>query len=201
MAEYVCVRASEILGQKELVAYLKSQFPRITKQVGRSIVPGTECVEARVLSDSSEFYEIREFIGVRRKQHAHGFSDFSIGRYIRTYTKKDLLNAEILLLKSVPHFEPCGEECGTVYELCATTAIGVDRSLILSSTFAMSLRRRTYRKPLHGSSGLSLRISHEPSWKTSLRAQDSDQFSISGIPSGNQTFLGQTRGEEIEKEV
>ncbi len=108
-----------MLGQQELVEFLKSRFPGATKQIGRAFVPGTECVEVRVPSDSSEFEEIREFIVTRRRQKVRGFSAFSLGRYLRKYTKKQLLDAEILLLNPVSHFEPSGEECGTVYEtLC-----------------------------------------------------------------------------------
>jgi len=119
MAEYLSLRASETLGQEELVRFLKSRFPAATKQIGRLIVPGTECVDARVPSNSREFEEIRDFIVTRRRQQVPGFSDFSIGSYLRKYTKKELLDAEILLLERVSHFEPSGEECGTVYEtLC-----------------------------------------------------------------------------------
>jgi len=58
MTEYVNVRASETLGQGELVSFLKSRFPRAAKPVGRTIVEGTECVEVRVASNSPEFEEI-----------------------------------------------------------------------------------------------------------------------------------------------
>lgn len=119
MAEYLIVRASEILGQEELVDFLKSRFPADTTRIGRALVPGTECVEARVRSDSPEFDELREFIITKRRQQVLGFSAFNLGRYLRKYTKKQLLDSEILLLNPVSHFEPSGEECGTVYEtLC-----------------------------------------------------------------------------------
>lgn len=119
MSEFVNVRASEVLDQGELVRYLKSQFPTITKKVGQSPIPGTECVEVRVPSDSPEFDAIQRFIDEKRKQGIHGFTDFSIGRYLRRYTKAELRVAEILLLKISSHFEPCGEECGTIYKtLC-----------------------------------------------------------------------------------
>jgi hypothetical protein len=119
MAEYLCVRATEVLGQEELVGFLKSRFPKATKQIGRAFVSGTECVEVRVPCDSSEFEEIREFIVTRRRQQVRAFSAFNLGRYLRKYTKKQLLDSEILRLNPISHFEPSGEECGTVYEtLC-----------------------------------------------------------------------------------
>lgn len=119
MTEYVNVRASETLEQGELVAFLKSQFPRATKPVGRTIVEGTECVELRVPSHSPEFEEIRRFVEAKRKQGLRGFTDFTIGWPLRKYTKTELGNAEILRLTIPSHFEPCGEECGTIYEtLC-----------------------------------------------------------------------------------
>jgi hypothetical protein len=119
MTEYVNVRASETLGQEELVSFLKSRFPEVTRPVGRAIVEGTECVEIRVLSNSPEFEEIREFIDAKRKQGVPAFSDFSIGWYVRKYTKAELQNAEVLRLTITSHFEPSGEVCGTIYEtLC-----------------------------------------------------------------------------------
>jgi hypothetical protein len=80
MTEYVKVRASETLGQGELVSFLKSRFPRAAKPVGRTIVEGTKCVEVRIASNSPEFEEIRNFIDAKRKQGQPGFSDFTIGR-------------------------------------------------------------------------------------------------------------------------
>jgi hypothetical protein len=120
MSEFVNVRASEILDQGELVRFLKSRFPKTTRPVGSPRrVEGTECVEVRVPSNSPEFEEIRRFIDVKRKQGLHGFSAFTIGWYLRKYTKAELQQAEVLWLKNLPHFEPCGEECGTIYEtLC-----------------------------------------------------------------------------------
>ncbi len=119
MTEYVNVRASETLGQEELVAFLKVRFAGATRPVGRTIVKGTECVEVRVPSNSPEFEEIRGFIDDRRRRGQRGFSDFTIGWYLRKYTREELRNAEVLRLAISPHFEPCGEECGTIYEtLC-----------------------------------------------------------------------------------
>jgi len=119
MSEYVNVRASETLGQEELVSFLKSRFPEATKPIGRTLVEGTECVEVRVPSNSPEFEEIRRFIDARRKQGQRGFSDFTIGWCLRKYTKAELQNAEVLRLTIASHFEPSGEECGTIYEtLC-----------------------------------------------------------------------------------
>src|SRR5438034_8255889 len=83
MTEYVNVRASETLDQGELVAFLKSRFAAAMRPVGRTTVEGTECVEVRVSSNSPEFEEIRRFIVARRKQGLHGFSDFTIGWYLR----------------------------------------------------------------------------------------------------------------------
>ena len=119
MTEYVKVRASEILHQEELVRFLKSRFPSFTHPLGRAIGEGTETVEARVPSASREFEEIRDFITARRERGLHGFADFTIGHYLRKYTKAELQNAEVLRLTIASHFEPSGEECGTIYEtLC-----------------------------------------------------------------------------------
>jgi hypothetical protein len=125
MIEYVIVRASEILNQGELVAFLKTRFAGITKPVRPTIVKGTECVEVRVPSKSPEFEEIRKFIVTRRTQGLHGYSDFTIGHYLRKYEKAELHHAEILRLNIVARFEPSGEECGTIYEtLCNHCNLG-----------------------------------------------------------------------------
>ena len=119
MKEYVNVRASETLDQDELVAFLKSRFPKITRPVGHRSPKGTECVEVRVASNSPELEEIRSFIDARRTQGLRAYCKFNIGWYLRKYTEEELQQAEALWVKDLPHFEPCGEECGTVYEtLC-----------------------------------------------------------------------------------
>ena len=119
MTDFVNVRASETLGQKELVSFLKSRFPKFARPIGRGGIERAECVEVRVPSNSPEFEEIRKFVDARRKQGQGGFSDFSIGWCLRKYTKTELQNAEILRLTIESHFEPSGEECGTIYEtLC-----------------------------------------------------------------------------------
>jgi hypothetical protein len=119
MIEYVNVRASEILDQDELVSFLKARFPDSTKTIGKMRLKGYETVEIRVLAHSREFEEIRDFIAARRLQGQREYTDFTIGWVLRSYTKSDLQNAEALMIKIAPHFEPSGEECGTVYEtLC-----------------------------------------------------------------------------------
>lgn len=144
MTEYVNVRASETLGQEELVSFLKSRFPDATKPVGRTVVEGTECVEVRVPSNSPEFEEIRRFIDAKRKRGQRGFSDFTIGSYLRKYTKAELRNAQVLRLKITPHFEPSGEECGTIYEtLCNHCNLGRQASDLI-----LDLRRVPQHKDI-----------------------------------------------------
>lgn len=144
MTEYINVRASEILGQHALVSFLKSRFPDATRPVGRAIIEGTECVEARVRSDSAEFEEIRDFIDMRRRLGQRAFAEFSIGWYLRKYTKRELENAEVLRLKIASHFEPSGEECGTIYEtLCDHCNHGRQISDLI-----LDLRRAPQRKDI-----------------------------------------------------
>ena len=132
MLEYVNVRASETLGQQELVQFLKSRYPKRTRLVGRSVVEGTECVETRVSSNSTEFCEIRDFIQKKRALGQHGFSDFSIGWYVRKYSESELQKAEVLRLMINSHFEPCGEECGTLYEtICNYCNLGHQKSELI----------------------------------------------------------------------
>jgi hypothetical protein len=123
--EYIIIRATETLGQDALVSFLKTRFPEVTKAIGRTVIKGTECVEACILSNSPEFEEIRGFIDLRRNQVLHAYSDFTIGWYNRKYTKYELQNAEILKLTITSHFEPSGEECGTIYNtLCNHCNLG-----------------------------------------------------------------------------
>ena len=118
MSEYVNVRASETLGQEELVSFLKSLLPDAVL-ICQLYVCGINAAEVSVPSNSPEFEEIRRFIDARRKLGQRGFSDFTIGWYLRKYTKAELQNAEVLRLTIASHFEPSGEECGTIYEtLC-----------------------------------------------------------------------------------
>ena len=144
MTEYVNLRATETLGQQELVSFLKSRFPKATKPIGRTVIKGTECVEIRVPSISPEFEEIRKFIDARRSKGQPGFSDFTIGWYLRKYTKAELQNAEILRLTIASHFEPSGEECGTIYQtLCNHCNLGCQVSDLI-----LDLRRVPQHKDI-----------------------------------------------------
>ena len=145
MTEYVNVGASEILDQGELVAFLKSRFGQRTKTVGRPIIKGTESVEVRVRSNSPEFEEIRQFIRALRTQGAEASYKLPIGSCLRKYTEQELRQAEMLRLRIHSHFEPCGEECGTIYEtLCNHCNWG--RQL---SDLALDLRRVPQHKDIH----------------------------------------------------
>jgi hypothetical protein len=125
MTEYLNIRASETLGQGTLVKFLKFRFPQSTKAIGRAIVQGTESVETRVVSGSAKFEEIRRFVDRERKRRVPGFTDFTIGQYLRKYTKSELHNAEVLRVTIPTYFEPSGEECGTIYQtLCDKCNLG-----------------------------------------------------------------------------
>lgn len=126
MHEYVNVRASESMEQGELVAFLKQHFPRETHRVGRVAMPGTETIEARFPANSDEFLEVKNFINSRRNQKAYRFV---LSWMLRKYKKSELETAEILLLRINPHFEPSGEECGTIYTtLCRMCNLGRQES-------------------------------------------------------------------------
>jgi hypothetical protein len=145
VAEYVNIRASEILDQGELVAFLKSRFGPRTRSVGRHVIEGTECVELVVRPDSPEFDEISQFIATRSAQGEKAYSIIPLGWYVRKYTKRELHEAEILQLQIRSHFEPSGEECGTIYEsLCPHCNLG--RQL---SDLALDLRRVPQHKDIH----------------------------------------------------
>src|SRR5438270_3487156 len=134
MTEYVNVRASETLGQGELVAFLKSRFTNIVRLVGRTVITGTECVEVRVPSVSPEFDEIRRFVQSGRAQSKKVF-DVTLAWYLRKYTRAELEKAEVLCLWIPSHFEPSGEECGTVYHnLCEFCNLGAQASDLILDT-------------------------------------------------------------------
>jgi hypothetical protein len=118
MTEYLILRASEILDQGELVAFLESNFPR-TRPIGKDFTKGARTVEIRVPAASPEFREIERFIASKREGNEKAFQHFPIASYLRKYSKTELAQAEVLPLTIASHFEPSGEECGTIYEtLC-----------------------------------------------------------------------------------
>jgi len=137
MREYLNLRASETLGQEELVAFLENRFPKATRPIGRQVIEGTKCVETRVRTDSQEFREIASFVDSRRARGQKHFEYFPIASYLRKYTKDELRNAEALTLNISSYFEPSGEECGTIYEtLCKKCNLGRQVSdLILDLRF------------------------------------------------------------------
>jgi hypothetical protein len=125
MREYLILRVSEILEQHELVEFLESRFPHATREIGKTQAKGTKCVEVRVPADSPEFKEISRFVNSKRALGLKAFAHFPIASYLRKYRKDELQNAEALLLKISAHFEPSGEECGTVYEtICKECNMG-----------------------------------------------------------------------------
>jgi len=142
--EYVSIRASEILGQNELVELLKSRFPESAKRVGGPTIEGAETFEVNIPTDSPKFEEVGSLISTRRKEGVHAFNAFTIGRYIRKYTKTELHKAEVLLLNIAPHFEPAGEDCGTIYEtLCPYCNLGQQMSDLI-----LDLRRAPQHKDI-----------------------------------------------------
>jgi hypothetical protein len=141
MTEFVTLRASQILDQGELILFLKRQFGDSLRVVGKSL-PGLETFEVRIKVPSQEFDSISEFIRSRRFDGAEEFVKYALGRVNRRYTKHDLVSAELLWATIVPHFEPCGEECGTAYEtLCTHCNLGRQVSDLL-----LDLRRAPQHK-------------------------------------------------------
>ena len=82
--------------------------------MGRKIIVGTECVETRVRADSQEFDAISDFIEGQRAQGVAGYAGFSIELVSSKYTKVELRNAELLLVKIPSYFEPTGEKRGAI---------------------------------------------------------------------------------------
>ena len=115
MKQYLSIRASQLLHQHELIELLKSLFPESVKQVGNVTLEGCKTYEVRILSTSPKLQEIRSFILTKREQEARGFAGYTIGRYLRSYTKDELRNADIVYLRIEREFERAGEECGTIY--------------------------------------------------------------------------------------
>jgi hypothetical protein len=143
MTEFLTLRASQILGQGELIRFLKALFGQSVRVVGKSL-PGTETVEIHIKVPSKEFDSVSQFIRSRRSNGAEGFVNFALGRIVRRYTKRDLANALLLRATIVPHFEPSGEECGTAYEtLCTHCNLGRQVSDLL-----LDLRRAPQHKDI-----------------------------------------------------
>lgn len=144
MQEYLALRASETLGQAELVEFLESRFPAATRTIGQEVVPGTRCVETRVPVKSQAFQDIARLIASRRAEGQKAFDFFPVASYLRKYAKNELRDAELLNLDISAHFEPAGEECGTIYEtLCQDCNMGRQ-----SSELILDLRRAPQGKDM-----------------------------------------------------
>ena len=120
MQEFLSLRAFPG-SQEDLVSFLESSFrdeTRILNERSAALIPASKCVETRVPLDSEAFQRIKRFIEQKRKQDVEGYQYLTVD-LLRKYSKNELQNAEVLLLKIRSHFEPSGEECGTIYEtLC-----------------------------------------------------------------------------------
>lgn len=120
MREFVILRAFAG-SQGELMAFLESTFPNETRVLNErqaADIPESKSVEIRVPLNSDAFHEIRNFIESKRRQSADGYQ-YIAAKLVRTYSEGELQDGTILLLKISAHFEPAGEECGTIYEtLC-----------------------------------------------------------------------------------
>jgi hypothetical protein len=124
MNEFVTLRASRILNQDELIRFLNERFGDSVRVIGKSL-PGMETVEVSIKVPSHKFDSVNDFIQSRRSDGAKEFTKYSLGRVNRKYTKSDLSSAPLLWATIIPHFEPCGEECGTTYEtLCGHCNLG-----------------------------------------------------------------------------
>jgi hypothetical protein len=124
MTEFMTLRASQILNQGELIRFLNKQFGKSVRVVGKSL-PGMETVEVCIKVPSKEFDLVNDFICSRRSDGAEEFVNYTLGRINRKYTQRELASAPLLWAKIIPHFEPCGEECGTTYEtLCGHCNLG-----------------------------------------------------------------------------
>ncbi len=120
MQEFLSLRAFSG-NQDDLVAFLESNFPRQTRVLNPRLaarIPESKSVEIRVPLNSHAFQEINGFIESKRNQNIDGYK-YVTTTVMRKYSESDLQSAEILLLTIRSHFEPSGEECGTIYEtLC-----------------------------------------------------------------------------------
>ncbi|MGI4828668.1 MAG: hypothetical protein ACRYFU_10840 [Janthinobacterium lividum] len=140
--EYIKIRASEILGQHELIELLNARFPELATRVGDLGFPGTGVIEARVPLDSPKLQEIRDLIAAKRKQGVPEYAVLAIGEYVRSYTVAELRNAEALLLKIAAYCEHAGEQCGTVYEtLCPHCNLGRQMSDLILNPRRMPKRK------------------------------------------------------------
>ena len=145
MREYFVVRASEILYQGELVAFLKLRFSNNLKTKIPSMKSArVESVEVKVPSKSPEFDEIREFIETKREQGLPGFCNFPLGRYARSYSTADLQSAELLKVNIASHINSTGLESGTIYEtICRFCNFGRQMSELV-----LDLRRAPQSKDI-----------------------------------------------------
>lgn len=143
MKEFATIRAFAG-SQDELICFLESELPSVTKVLNAQIalrIPKSKCVETRVATNSTSFREIQSFVISKREQGEAGY-EYLTTSLIRRYTITELHNAEVLWLNIEPHFEPAGEECGTIYETsCRYCNLGQQMSDLI-----LDLRRAPQHK-------------------------------------------------------
>jgi hypothetical protein len=72
---------------------------------------------ARKLEVTADQAVFSEIASVQKTLKARGGAGlFTSWQVRRTYTKSELANAQLFQLVTTQMFEPCGEDCGTVYE-------------------------------------------------------------------------------------
>jgi len=132
--------------QDDFVDFLESHFPEQTQVLNArsaTLIPNTKCVETRVPVNSSSFQEIKTFIDSKRNQNEEHYQ-YITTRLLRKYSAAELQNAEILRLTITSHFEPSGEECGTIYEtVCNHCNLGWQASALI-----LDLRRAPQHKDI-----------------------------------------------------
>jgi hypothetical protein len=145
MQEFVSLRAFSG-SQDDLIVFLESNFgeeTRILNERSAALIPASKSVETRVPLDSEAFQRIKHFIERKRKQDIDSYQYLTID-LLRKYSKAELDSAEVLLLKIRSHFEPSGEECGTIYEtLCDHCNLGRQASDLI-----LDLRRVPQHKDI-----------------------------------------------------
>jgi hypothetical protein len=126
MIETVIIRASEAAGEEKLVRFLRRRFPSATRAVSRLNIAGIDCVETRIPASGREFSELQQFILQKRKERS---LLLPVGWLVRKYSHMELERADAVILTISKHFEPCGQECGTVYRtLCKACNKGEQQS-------------------------------------------------------------------------
>ena len=99
---------------KEYVEFrINREYAHLLFREDEGVNLGSFVKKVNIVPTDPKFMEIGRLQEEMRKKQTYFFSSYE---YKRTYTEAEFNNAAWFLIKKTRHFEPAGEECGTIYD-------------------------------------------------------------------------------------